>query len=183
MIKKGKLMNSIYYRVVMLIICCCSSLESKNYELLIEPAWKRLDINDKLAARMGGALIHAGTIVLKKKVRSIAYLDDITLEWHGSKLTRLSASLYKNQPGKRFLAIEQNCVCDSVWFCDEQKLVLRLLPPQLVESFNNYYLVLTVSQEIEPLIKRGFFTVVPRSGGHVLPESLTKNPVRLAFAH
>jgi hypothetical protein len=179
--------NRVVLIIISLLFCVHAQASSKkakpaSYELTIERAWKRLDTNDRVAEHMGGALIHAGTIVLKKKIRAIAYLDDITLEWHGKGLDHLSASLYKNQPGKRFLAIEQNCMCDSFWIKDQQKLILRLMPPQLVESFNNYYLVLTVPVDLEPIIKKGFFTVVPRAGGMILSESLIKNPVKLAFA-
>lgn len=133
----------------------------------LEPRWESLERDNTAARKFGGKWILAGSITFRKKCKDAIKLERMCLAWHGPKLKNLSGSLYKKIPGRTFVPIEDTVLCDGVWNDKNQHLQLDFSDQsQNLGPLNIFYVVLTVPQEQEEILKQGHFTLEK----HHLPE-------------
>jgi hypothetical protein len=137
-----------------------------DFNIIMEPAWKDLDQDEEQVKKFGGKWILAGTITFKKKAQDKVHLERLYLKWDGEKIDNLIASLYTSESHEDFLPIQENLICDGNWNNVQQKLIFNFDEKQLLTFKNCYFLVLTVRDEIEPVLKNGKFDLVTT----ILPE-------------
>jgi len=133
----------------------CYSVES--FDIVLKSKWQELDDNDSKCTDFGGKWILVGSITFKKRSKDPIFVDEIKLRWHGEKLDNLTGSLYKKTLGKDFLAIEENLICDGIWNEKTQTLILDFDEKENLGPTTVFYLVLTVPESIEPVLKKGHF--------------------------
>ena len=129
------------------------------FRVILEAKWKNLDQNSERAKLFGGKWILAGSITFKKRSTDTVFLDEIQLTWSGPKLENIIASLYEKNDTSSFLPIEKYFVCDSRWKCSTQQLFMRFNKPFILGAVNTFYLVLTVPEQLESIIKQGRFHI------------------------
>jgi len=128
-----------------------------NFDIVLKSKWQELGCNDNKCADFGGKWILIGSITFKKRSKHPIFVDKINLRWHGENLDNLIASLYRKNSGKEFLAIEQNLICDGQWNPKTQTLILDFDEEEKLAPTNIFYLVLTVPENLEPILKKGHF--------------------------
>ena len=133
----------------------------------LDPMWDNLEHSNTKEKQFGGKWILVGSITFRKKSQQLAKLEKIILQWHGDAIDYLNGSLYKKEPSKAFLPIEDNLLCDGSWNKPEQQLMLDFRDrKQTLGSLNIFYLVFTVPESIEQKLKKGYFYLAPAN----LPE-------------
>lgn len=153
--------------------------ENEPFQVIIEPKWEELDADQAACCRFGGKWVLAGSIVFKKKANEAVTLDKLILSWNGNKIDQLYGSLYVKEYTQPFLPINDYLVCDSSWNKAQQKLVLKFNQPHTLGPTNIFYLVLTVPDQLENIIRNGYFTIER----DFLPEQYKENnsPSKLAL--
>jgi len=152
----------IFFICVINVLCSVklsASLEPEKFQLIIKSTWHDLDCDSQKCDRFGGKWILVGSITFKKKAKEPVELNRLYLHWHGSPLDNLIGSLYTKNNDQDFMPIEDNLICDSVWNKTEQTLLLKFDEQQTLGFVNTFYLVLTIPQELEPIVKQGHFTI------------------------
>lgn len=140
-----------------------------DYKIVLEPMWIDLDHGHHDPAKVaafGGIWILAGSITFEKKAKESVSLHRLHLQWLGTDLDNLTASLYRKTPDKQFYPIEANLVCDGVWCKKKQTLLFTFNQQQTLGVRNIFYLVLTVPPELEYTMKQGRFSLL----SYTLPE-------------
>lgn len=140
-----------------------------DFTIILEPQWQNLDQNTLYTQTFGGKWILAGTIIFKKKAKETVYLSQLQLRWKGTHLEKLIASLYRKDYEKKFLAIQENLVCDGCWNKTKQILTLNFDKKEMLGPTNIYELVLTVPEELELAIRKGSFELLTQE----LPEQFS----------
>jgi hypothetical protein len=133
--------------------------EQEFFKVIVEPHWHNLEQNEKRTEEFGGKWILAGSITFKKHCKDAVFLDNIQLSWKGEKIDHLIGSLYEKNEAGEFLPIDKYLVCDSCWKKSTQELFLRFNRPCTLGAINTFYLVLTVPEKLEPILKNGSFYV------------------------
>lgn len=162
------------YTIPLLLISTAANLciYANECDILLVPFWDNIEKNNMIERDLGGKWILVGSITFHKKSKEVAKLEKISLEWHGDPIDRLSGSLYKKNPEKQFMPIEDNLVCDGSWNKVHQCLVLDFNDrKQTLGARNIFYLVFTVPESIESALKNGYFSLTHTN----LPETLYKN--------
>lgn len=139
-----------------------------DFNITMDPMWKDLEQNAKHAIKFGGRWILAGMITFKKKAQDKVHLERLYLQWHGPKIDNLIASLYTSDCAEDFLPIQENLICDGTWNNAQQRLLFNFDEKQSLTFKNCYFLVLTVPEALEPVLKSGQFSLVTT----ILPEPL-----------
>lgn len=153
-------MKRCLYPLVFSLVVIPAKARIKDYNVIIEPQWYDLEQNDPQKEKLfGGKWMLVGTITFEKKAKDPISLRELYLRWNGENLARLNASLYKRKPGKPFLAIEENLLCDGTWNATNQTLTLPFGQKQSLGPVNKFYLVLTVPKTLEQKLKRGNFCI------------------------
>lgn len=129
------------------------------FKVIVEPKWHNLDLDPLRTKQFGGKWILAGSITFKKHSTEAVFLDGIQLSWKGEKIDQLIGSLYEKNEAGEFLPIEKYFVCDSCWKKSTQQLFLNFEHPLTLGAINTFYLVLTVPEDIEPILKNGSFYI------------------------
>lgn len=129
------------------------------FKVIVKAKWKNLDSNPQRIKRFGGKWILAGSITFKKRSPEMVFLDEIQLTWKGKNIDKLMGSLYEKNNMSLFLPIEKYLVCDSMWKQSTQQLFLRFNRPLTLGAVNTFYLVLTVPEELETVLKNGRFSI------------------------
>lgn len=138
----------------------CTLFAEHAASITLEPLWQKLDKKNTNQDKFGGQWILVGSITFRNKSKEIAKLDRIKLHWHGEKIDRLCASLYKKLPDKKFYPIQDNLLCDSCWNKSQQYLTLDFSDRrQTLGPINIFYLVLTVPEDVEQKLKTGHFSL------------------------
>ncbi len=145
--------------------------DADDFQLIIEPKWQNLEMDSTQSDKFGGKWLLVGSITFRKKAKESVNLTQLELRWNGQEINDLLGSLYRKDPDKDFLPIEDNLVCDGTWNKTRQLLKLTFDEKETLGLVNIFYLVLTIPETMEPLVKKGSFEIVQRS----LPE-----PFRLA---
>jgi hypothetical protein len=133
----------------------------------IEPCWANIEQKNTHQEKFGTKWILIGSITFRKKSKEDIKLDSLQLHWQGEKIERLAGSLYKKLPNKQFMAIEENFLCDGIWNSAQQYLTLDFSNhKQTLGPINIFYIVLSVPQQLENILKKGHFELTKSS----LPE-------------
>lgn len=133
--------------------------EQESFKVIVEPKWHNLESDTDRTKQFGSKWILAGTITFKKRSTEAVFLDELQLSWKGKKIDQLIGSLYEKNEAGEFLPIEKYLVCDSCWKKSTQQLFLRFNHPLTLGAINTFYLVLTVPEEIEQILKNGTFYI------------------------
>ena len=144
-----------FITMTMLLPTSMKSIET--FDIVLKPKWQQLDCNDNKCANFGGKWILIGSITFKRRSKDPIFVDKIHLSWHGENIDHLIASLYKKNIGKEFLAIEDNLICDGQWNTKTQTLILNFDEEEKLAPTTVFYLVLTIPETIEPILKKGHF--------------------------
>jgi hypothetical protein len=132
---------------------------AEDFNISIKSKWCDLDGNCTKSDDFGGKWILVGSFTFKKRSKDPLYMENITLHWSGEPLPNLVASLYKKTLDKDFLPIEDNLVCDGLWNKCKQQLVFNFDERENLGPTTVFYLVLTVPESIESVLKKGFFYI------------------------
>lgn len=143
---------------------------SEECKVIVEPRWQELAKNSKECKLFGDEWVLIGNITFKKRSREGMSLSTLHLQWHGDPLENMLASLYKKNPEKDFMPIEENLVSDSCWNKKEQKLILNFKKKETLGVLNIFCLVLTIPQDTKDAVQTGYFTVATDT----LPEAFQK---------
>ena len=132
--------------------------KAESFNIILKSKWCDLDGNCTKAAEFGGKWILVGSITFKKRCKDPISMETINLHWNGEMIDNLTASLYrKNLDKELFLPIEENLICDGIWNKKKQTLILNFDEKENLAPTTVFYLVLTVPELIEPILKRGAF--------------------------
>lgn len=131
----------------------------EDFDVTLQPEWTNLDENNTTVHDFGGKWMLAGSITFKKKIKEPVSIKRILLTWNGDTINNLIASLYKKDLDKGFLPIEDNLLCDGVWNKAKQTLILNFDEKETLGPVTIFYLVLTVPESLEPLLKTGSFCI------------------------
>lgn len=154
--KRRKRMANIALALILSILCS-SAYAAENFDIILKSKWKQLGCKDNTCTDFGGKWILVGSITFKRRSKEPIYVDEINLSWHGEKLDNLTASLYRKTRDKEFLAIEANLICDGQWNQKTQTLIFDFDAEEKLAPTSIFYLVLTVPEDIESILKRGHF--------------------------
>jgi hypothetical protein len=154
----------------------------ETFNIALKPKWRCLEEDCKKVAEFGGKWILAGSITFKKRSKDPVFIETINLHWDGENLDNLIASLYrKNLDKENFLPIEENLVCDGVWNKNKQTLVLNFDEKESLAPTTTYYLVLTVPDDIEPVLKNGSFSLEEQNLPKPFKQCAQQEKLSLAF--
>ena len=133
---------------------------AEEFNIVLKSKWCDLDGNCTKATQFGGKWMLVGSITFKKRCKDPICIETINLRWNGEKIDNLIASLYKKNFDKEaFLPIEENLVCDGIWNKNKQTLILNFDERENLGPTTVFYLVLTVPEEIEQILKKGSFSL------------------------
>lgn len=138
-------------------LSCVSTYSVESFDITLKSKWQELCNNNNKCTDFGGKWVLVGSITFKKRSKDPFSIDKIKLHWQGEKLSNLTASLYKKNLAKEFLAIEDNLICDGIWNEKKQTLMLNFDEKENLGPTTVFYLVLTVPETIESLLKKGHF--------------------------
>jgi hypothetical protein len=150
-------------RLLWVLIACSSvhaATPAHDFNIIVQAQWQDLENNEQRVKDFGGKWILAGSITFKKKAKDTVHLSKLYLQWQGSKIENLVASLYRKTDETKFLPIQENLICDGLWNKSDQTLILNFERKETLGPVNTYYLVLTVPETLEPTIKQGSFDVL-----------------------
>ena len=153
----------------------------ENFDIVLKSKWQELGSNDNTCTDFGGKWILVGSITFKKRSKDPIFVDEINLRWHGEKLNHLIGSLYKKNLAKEFLAIEDNLICDGVWNEKKQTLILNFDERENLGPTTIFYLVLTVPETIEPMLKKGHFCLENNCLPHPFKQCAQNEKLTLAI--
>jgi len=152
-----RLMQLLFLGTLSIVYLPTNSVE--DFDITIKSKWCDLDGNCTKSADFGGKWILVGSITFKKRSKSPIFIENITLHWNGDALDNLVGSLYKKSLDKDFLPIEANLICDGLWNKNKQRLILNFDEKENLGPTTIFYLVLTIPESIEPVLKKGFFYI------------------------
>lgn len=176
-------MKPILYIILstLISITCISITAADNFDIVLKSKWKNLCCNDNKCADFGGKWILVGSITFKRRSKEPIYVDHINLSWHGEKLDNLTASLYRKTQNKDFLAIEENLVCDGKWNQKTQTLILDFDEEEKLAPTTIFYLVLTIPESIETILKKGYFCLESECLPHSFKQCIKSEKLILAI--
>lgn len=139
-------------------------------EIQADCKWENLDTTASLESQQtfGGKWILAATITFKNKTTDTLYLRELDLEWQGTELSKLNATLFRCDPYRTFEPLEENVIADGTWSEHHQTLQFSFKTKERLQPIHTFALVLTVPVELEKEIKTGHFKLLP----HTLPQPL-----------
>lgn len=149
--------------------------------IILESQWHNLDNNDSKVEHFGGKWVLVGSITFKRKSKEPIFLDKISFVWHGEQIDNLIASLYKKPYNKEFLAIEENLICDGIWNEKTQTLIFDFDDQEKLAPTTTFYLVLTIPQTIETILKSGYFSLKDTSLSVLFKQSIPEEKLILAI--
>jgi len=129
------------------------------YGIQVETKWENIEQNEEKIKQFGSKWLLVGGITFKKKSKDSVNLSKLSLRWRGPKLCNITGSLYKKNPDRPFLAIEDQLLCDGIWNKTKQTLIFNFNEEQSLGPLNIFYVTLTVPAEIEALVKNGSFAL------------------------
>jgi hypothetical protein len=150
-------------------------------EVSIKPEWRNLDDQEK-SEKFGGKWMLAGKITIRKRIKDTITLQALDLKWEGKEIiNNLNASLYRQTPNQELIPIEETLVCDGHWNKDKQLLQLKFDHKEYLHTQSIFCLVLTVSNQLEPILKKGSFKVITQNLPYQLKPAVIKNDLRISF--
>lgn len=155
-----------YTTLTLLSISGSVSSALEDFSVVLEPKWQNLERNQENNEAFGGKWILVGSITFEKKSKEFVSLENINLQWKGEKIEHLIGSLYKKLPDKTFIPIQDYLICDGTWNKTKQTLMLKFDERLTLGPTTTFYLVLTIPESVEPILKKGSFAMEE----HCLPE-------------
>jgi len=171
------------FMVTLHFTTCAETLvghEKADYSIIVEPQWQYLE-DDEQKNEVFGKWVFAGKIVLRKKSKETVHISELHFTWKGQKLSTLFGSLYKKDLNKKFLPLQDVLISDSKWNKRQQRLVFDFEKPISLGPTNIFYLVLTVPEKIEDVVKEGLFFVEPEGLPSQFQEVVQNKQLALAF--
>lgn len=170
------------YRTITALLTIGWSLCASDCSIKIQPQWQSLERANTKADTFGGKWILIGTITFRKTCRDAVKIDRLALEWHGPKLSQLVGSLYKKIPSKDFAPIDENFLSDGSWNTATQQLFFDFPErSQTLGPLSIFYIVLTVPDAVEPLLKQGSFTIIRQQLPLLFEQAMAAAPLDLAL--
>jgi hypothetical protein len=166
--------------IVMILGVCGFFNVQAGYTIKLSSSWSNIESPRTQKEVFGGQWILAGTITFTKNARDAIMLNRLCLRWQGPPLNFLTASLYRKKNDQAFLPIEENVVSDGQWSRQDQTLLFKFNTGEKLSAVSTFYLVLTVPHSIEPLLRKGYFTIEPTC----LPDPFQQyayNNIKLSF--
>jgi len=147
--------------IPMFVLTATSSLytTANEFSVVLEPKWENLEPNAKKTKEFGGKWMLVGSITFKKNSKEPVNLSKIYLNWQGKTIKNLVGSLYKKKSDKNFMPIQDYLICDSAWNQTKQTLILKFDEKQILGPTTIFYLVLTIPENIEKVVKKGSFVI------------------------
>ena len=159
-----------------------NNCKAENFNIILKSKWCNLDGNCTKATDFGGKWILVGSITFIRRCKNPICIETMNLHWNGEMIDNLVASLYKkNQDKENFLPIEENLICDGIWNKNKQKLIFNFDEKKSLEPTTTFYLVLTVPESIEPLLKKGSFCLEEQCLPKPFKECAQKEKLSLAI--
>jgi len=154
-------MKYVTYLIPVFMLTAPSSLytTTNEFSVVLESKWENLESNTKKIKEFGGKWVLVGSITFKKNSKESVNLNEIYLSWQGETIKNLVGSLYKKKSDKDFIPIQDYLICDSAWNKTKQTLILKFDEKQTLGPTTTFYLVLTIPEEIEKIVKKGSFVV------------------------
>lgn len=149
-------------------------------ELQVTPQWKDLDPQHN--KRFHNKLIWVGQFVIKKRSKEFMLLSELDLAWKGEKIKNLQASLFRKKPNQELLPVEDQLVCDGHWNTKKQTLKLKFKEKEYLQPRTTLCLVLTVTKDLEPVLRQGHFDILPDNLPRQLKPEVGKNHLRISLA-
>lgn len=149
-------------------------------EVHINSKWEDLEHSTHRTKQFGGKWIWAGTFVFKKRSRNPISLESLDITWEGQKISKLTGTLFKQEPNKEFLPVESTLISDGQWNSTQQTLHFHFPKKENLNPVHIFCLVLTIPRKLEPVLRKGHFVVNQKT----LPlefKEVTKNKT-LSFA-
>lgn len=153
------LMKHINYYAILLSSACIAQQCPEPFSLILESKWEDLEHNPEKTKLFGSQWILAGIITFKKKPNESVSLCQLHLSWHGNHIEKMSGSIYKKEPDKPFMPIEENLICDGTWSSSKQAFMFNFDKSHKLGPTNNYYLVLTVPLAMKSSLQGGYFSL------------------------
>ncbi len=152
-------------------------------EMQADCKWENLDTTASLENQQtfGGKWILAATITFKNKTTETMYLHEIDLEWGGITLSKLNATLFRCDPLRIFVPLEENVIADGTWSEYYQTLQFSFKTPERLQPTHTFALVLTIPAELETEIKTGHFKLLPKTLPQPLQTSAQEHPLFVHF--
>jgi len=175
-------MKHFVHTIALLITSCLftSLCATNTFDIILKSKWQELGCQGSKCADFGGKWILIGSITFKKRFKEPIAIDEINLRWHGEKIDNLIASLYRKTLSKEFLAIEDNLVCDGMWNPKTQTLILDFDEEEKLAPTTVFYLVLTIPESIEQILKKGHFCLENNCLPHPFKQCVQQEKLILA---
>lgn len=167
------------YMVSLLSLSCITHTE--DFKLIVKPHWHNLESNSVKTQKFGGKWILAGSITFHKKAKEQVDLTKLYLQWKGPFLDTLLASLYHKNPDKNFMPIQDNLICDGTWCKNQQTLKLTFDKIHSLRPTNTFYLVLTIPEKLESVMRNGHFEIMQQTLPHPYQTSHSGNQIVLSL--
>lgn len=151
-----------YIAITFVITTGLLSTDRQNFSVLIEPMWENLEHNPTRNEQFGGKWILVGSITFRKRCKDPVCLQQIRFHWQGKEINHLIGSLYKKNPDREFMPIQENLICDGLWNKPKQILVLNFDKKQSLGPTTIFYLVLTIPKNVESILQNGSFYIEKR---------------------
>ena len=135
------------------------SISCSAAQLNIKPSWQTVNGRTETTGQLGGNWVLVGVLNFKKKTRDTIFLDQLKITWQGEPLKSLPATLYKKQADKPFLPLQDYVICDGIWNPHRQELFFKFEKPYQLNGATCFYLVLTIPDHLEPVIRKGAFSI------------------------
>jgi hypothetical protein len=149
-------MNPLSIIIVALFLSFCSLAEAKeHFEIVLMPEWTLLSNNKNNASLSGERWVLVGTITFKKKSKEPLALSKLVLNWNGSFLDTMTASLYQKP-----VFIEENIISDGIWNKARQVIIFNFDKITLHPT-TTFYLVLTIPTTKIDLFKNSCLSCCP----------------------
>lgn len=155
-----------------------------NCEIQSDCKWQNLDDSGTSLENQqtfGGKWILAATITFKKRTPDDIYFTMLDLEWQGISLSKLNATLFRCDPDRPFVPLEENVIADGSWSEHHQMLRFAFKEKERLQTTHTFGLVLTIPAELEKTIKTGHFNLVPATLPKPLQAIAQENPLHVHF--
>jgi len=182
--KRNRLVFALFFLLLnnaIPVISDNSAIDQNNFKIILEPKWENLENDQERIAHFGGKWILAGSITFKKKVKDYIRLSQITLQWSGPYLEKLTGSLYEKNFEKTFYPIQDFFISDGIWNKKAQTLTLTFDRLCLLQAVNTFLLVLTIPVDQEESVKTGSFSIADMSLPEEFKESIKAQKLSLSF--
>ncbi len=158
-----------------------SAIDDNNFKIILEPKWENLENDQDRIAHFGGKWILAGSITFKKKIKDYIRLSQITLQWFGPHLEKLTGSLYEKNFERTFYPIQDFFISDGIWNKKTQTLTFPFDRHCWLQAVNTFFLVLTIPVDQEESVKTGSFSIADMNLPEEFKQSINTQKLSLSF--